>query len=173
MDSGSGQKSLMDEQLDENIDTVLPQTNKDAVDGNVPSMEDLMAIPDAQLWSDSYVDHIARAPMCHNFWHKMQCCRVYGGVNDTRPQLMIWNMSEQDVGFINSMFEDVIESMELHGIRQYLNEGTVVCDLYLENDGVITNDLAFMTYVQIIVYGVRERFNRLSPLFYVSDLTEI
>ena len=52
--STSGQvTSSQLELIGENVDSVLPQAIKDVVDGNLPSMEDLMAIPDAQLWSDS------------------------------------------------------------------------------------------------------------------------
>lgn len=90
---------------------------------------------------------------------------------------MLWNLCEKDVNFINAMFEDLIEEMKLYGIRQYVNEGTVVCDVRLKNDDDdddhYQEGISFMAYIQVIVYGVRERFNRLSPLFYVSDIDKI
>ena len=123
--------------------------------------------------SGGFKDHISRVPMCHNYWTKMQCCLTYGSGN-TR-QIMLWNLSEKDVNFLNAMFEDLIEDEDeqLYGIREYIHEGTVVCDLRIENEEEFQDEISFMAYIQVMVYGIRERFNRLSPLFYVSHIDKI
>lgn len=119
-----------------------------------------------------FSDHLclASTSRSYKFYNKIRCCL---SVENNIKEICLWNACLIDIESLNLIYEDLIRNMKLNGVRNYVKDGVITCDIRVEDNVIAVGGNAFVAYVEVIVYGIRESFNELTPLFYVSSIEKI